>query len=77
MTGGNIMSERTDIRQRVESTATEHSRVEEEISKVGVYTIGAVSLAIGIWGLACFTGALVSYGPLGVARGYLSAVTGL
>ena len=71
------MTEQIDIRLKAGSTASDHTHTEEEISKVGVYALGAVSLAIGVWGLACFAGAVISYGPLGVVKGYFSAIMGL
>jgi hypothetical protein len=49
----------------------------QEISKSAVMTMGVVSGIIGMWGLACFVGGMVTSGPIGLAKGWISAVTGM
>jgi hypothetical protein len=45
--------------------------------KVTVALFGGASLVIGLWAVACFAGALLTAGPVGLIKGYFTAVTGL
>jgi chitinase len=45
--------------------------------KVTVALFGGAAALIGLWAAACFVGAVLSSGPVGVIKGYFSAVTGL
>jgi hypothetical protein len=45
--------------------------------KVTVALFGGTSVLVGVWAAACFVGAILSAGPMGVLKGYFSAVTGL
>jgi len=45
--------------------------------KVTVALFGGAATLIGLWAVACFVGAIVTAGPLGVIKGYFSAVTGM
>jgi len=44
---------------------------------ITIAMMGAGSAIIGLWAVACFVGAMVTSGPLGMIRGYISAVTGI
>lgn len=48
----------------------------ETTSKVTVALFGGVAALVGLWAVACFAGAAVTAGPLGLLKGYFSAVTG-
>lgn len=41
--------------------------------KVGV----VLSALVGIWGLTCLLAGLINAGPLGMFKGYLTAITGI
>lgn len=45
--------------------------------KVTVALFGGAAALIGLWAVACFAGAVMTAGPLGVLKGYFSAVTGM
>jgi len=45
--------------------------------KVTLALFGGTSLLIGLWAVACFAGALISAGPVGLIKAYFSAVTGM
>lgn len=45
-------------------------------SKVTVALFGGTAALVGLWAVACLAGAVLSNGPLGVVKGYFSAVTG-
>ena len=45
--------------------------------KLTVALFGGASALVGIWAAACFVGAILSAGPVGVIKGFFSAVTGL
>ncbi|NTV13024.1 MAG: hypothetical protein HGA96_03685 [Desulfobulbaceae bacterium] len=49
----------------------------EATSKVTVALFGGAATLIGLWAVACFAGAIMTAGPLGVIKGFFSAVTGL
>jgi len=46
-------------------------------AKLTVALFGGASALVGVWAAACFVGAVLSAGPVGVLKGYFSAVTGL
>lgn len=45
--------------------------------KVTVALFGGTSLVVGLWAVACFAGALMTAGPIGLVQGFIAAVTGL
>jgi len=45
--------------------------------KVTVALFGGAAMVIGLWAVACFAGALLTAGPVGLVQGFISAVTGL
>ncbi len=45
--------------------------------KVTVALFGGAPMLIGLWAVACFAGALMTAGPVGLVQGFISAVTGL
>ena len=47
------------------------------VGKVTVALFGGAAALIGLWAVACFAGAVIGSGPLGVLKGYFAAVTGL
>ncbi len=49
----------------------------DECSSYGVLLGALICGIIGIWGVACFLGALVSSGPVAMVRGYISALSGM
>ena len=49
----------------------------DSVSKGSVAAMGGISALIGLWAVACFAGAMVSSGPLGLVKGWVSAVTGM
>lgn len=59
-------------------TGTRTASVSERISTATLAVAGSAGLAIGLWSFAAVIGGLASAGgPLGLARGYFSAVSGL
>jgi hypothetical protein len=52
-------------------------QVLDATGKLTVTLFGGASVLVGVWAAACFVGAIVSAGPVGVITGYFSAVTGL
>ena len=45
--------------------------------KATIAMFGGASMIIGTWAAACFVGAIVSTGPIGVVQGFISAVIGV
>ena len=60
-------------RTKVKATAKTN---ENTLGNATVAMFGGVSLIIGVWAAACFVGAIVSSGPIGIVQGFISAVTG-
>jgi len=54
----------------------DQAQVLDATSKVTVALFGGTAALVGLWSVACFAGAIMTAGPLGVIMGYLSAVTG-
>ena len=50
---------------------------QDTISKAAVYTTTGAAALIGLWAAACFVGALVSEGPIGLFTGWFKAVAGI
>ena len=66
------------VKTRTQVQTGENVSATSEVSKAGVYTIGFISAAIGIWGFACFIGGMVaSGGPLSFVGNWFKAVAGL
>lgn len=74
------MARNNELRTKTEIKAATRAagQVDVEVSRVGITVMGFVAALIGIWGVACFIGGLVSSGgPLSFAKGWFSAVLGL
>jgi len=70
----NTILTKTDDR----SKAKERAGVEAEVSRGTMYAIGVTAAIIGLWGIACFIGGLVSSGgPFSLLKGWALAVTGI
>jgi hypothetical protein len=66
----------TKDRQRVKVQGDEAVKLETEISKVGIVVIAAMSGVIGIWGVSCFVGGVISSeGPLNFVSSWVKALT--
>jgi hypothetical protein len=63
---------------KTNTIAVENTHSTDELLKVGVNTMGIMSVAIGGWGIACMVSGLISAGgPLALVQGFITAVTGL
>lgn len=72
------MSERTKVQQKIDSSSTTASDSTTEISRVGIVTVAAFGVVVGLWSLACIVGGMAaSGGPLAFAGDWLKAVTGM
>ena len=49
----------------------------DSVAKITIITMGAASGLIGLWAVSCIVSAMVSTGPVGLVRGFISAVTGM
>jgi hypothetical protein len=57
--------------------AREELRLDTELSKVGIATMGFIGISIGLWAVACMIGGLVaSNGPLAFISSWFGAVVG-
>lgn len=72
------MSERTRIKQKEGVSTSVSQDATTEISKVGVITVAAFGILVGLWSLACIVGGMAaSGGPLAFVGDWFKAVTGM
>ncbi len=50
--------------------------INEEVMGFGLKLGTAISALIGIWAVSCVVAGLMSAGPVQMARGYITAITG-
>jgi hypothetical protein len=55
----------------------EFEEMEQGVTQAGMGFMTAMAGLIGAWGLACLVGAVAQAGPLGLVRGWMSAITGM
>ncbi len=68
----------TKSQDLLKSGAQEMTQADVEVSKVGITVLGFMAAAIGIWGIACFVGGLISAGgPISFVKGWFGAVFGM
>jgi hypothetical protein len=65
------------MKTQITTTENNDLNIAEECSTFGVHLGVIVCTIVGIWGLACFLGALFSAGPVEMIRGYITAITGV
>jgi hypothetical protein len=61
------------VRTQVAAGTLEHLQAHQAITAA----MSAVPVMIVLWAAACFLGALITSGPLALARSWLQAVTGV
>lgn len=62
---------------KTKTQVKENVQALDATSKLTVSLLGGAAALIGLWAAACFVGALLTSGPVGVLKGYFAAVTGL
>lgn len=67
----------TDIAKTKTATIATAQVGVDTVTKASITIMGATSALIGLWAVGCFISAMISAGPIGMARGWLSAVTGM
>jgi hypothetical protein len=62
-----------------QTTARTEAKVDfaQETGQYAVKAIGVLSALIGAWGMACLIGGLSNCGAIDLAKGYISALTGM
>lgn len=63
-------------KSRTQVKVNEQAQALDAASKATVALFGGAATLIGLWAVACFAGAVMTAGPLGVIKGYFAAVTG-
>ena len=72
------IQEKVQVKTKTQVHAADHGRVKVEVAKGAIVIMAAVPSLIGIWGMACFVGAMVAGGgPLGAVTSWVSAVSGM
>ena len=68
----NTSATQTNTNEAVNSQASVNT-----ISKGSIALVGGASAVVGLWAVSCLVSAMVVVGPLGLATGWFSAVTGI
>lgn len=64
-------------RTRKKARAADAARARTEVSIGTLATLGAASAIIGLWSVACLVGGLIAGGgPVGLMKGWFTAVSG-
>lgn len=72
------MSEHIKVQQKTASTPAVTTNSTTEVSRVGIVTVAAFGVVVGLWSLACIVGGMAaSGGPLAFVGDWLKAVTGM
>lgn len=72
------MNERTKTANKTATPATTKQDAATEVSRVGVITVAAFGVVVGLWSLACIVGGMAaSGGPLAFVGDWFKAVTGM
>ena len=72
------MSDRTKAINKTATSTSTKADATTEISKVGVITVAAFGVVVGLWSLACIVGGMAaSGGPLAFVGDWFKAVTGM
>ena len=70
--------QKTLDKERMGLSAAEQEAISEGASQAGIGVILALATLIGAWGIACLVGGIGnSGGIMAMARGWLTAVTGM
>ena len=62
-----------DIKTRTTTTETTNDAI-NSLSRATLTSLGIVSGLIGLWAFACMVGAVVTYGPGAVLKGFVTAL---
>ncbi len=49
----------------------------DSLSRTSIVAMGGISALVGLWAVACFASALLQTGPAEMARGLVTALTGV
>ena len=72
------MSERTKAINKTATSTSAKQDATTEISRVGIITVAAFGVVVGLWSLACIVGGMAaSGGPLAFVGDWFKAVTGM
>ena len=72
------MSERIRVKKKTGTGSSTKQDTATEISKVGVITVAAFGVIVGLWSLALIVGGMsASGGPLAFVGDWFKAVTGM
>ena len=56
----------------------EHAEVGQEVNKVVIGAMWGLGALVGLWGVACFIGGMISVGgPVEFVKSWIAAVTGV
>lgn len=62
---------------RTQVKVNDQAQALDATGKVTLTLFGGAATLVGLWAAACFLGALLTAGPVGVITGYFAAVTGI
>ena len=72
------MIERAKVKENEKAQVSVQTDTTTEVSKLGVTTVAAFGVVVGLWSLACIIGGMAaSGGPLAFVGDWFKAVTGM
>ena len=72
------MIERAKVKENEKAQVSVQTDTTTEVSKLGVTTVAAFGVVVGLWSLACIVGGMAaSGGPLAFVGDWFKAVTGM
>ena len=72
------MVERTRVKESDKTGLSVQTDATTEVSKLGIITVAAFGIVVGLWSLACIIGGMAaSGGPLAFVGNWFKAVTGM
>ena len=72
------MIERAKVKENEKTQVSVQTDTTTEVSKLGVTTVAAFGVVVGLWSLACIVGGMAaSGGPLAFVGDWFKAVTGM
>ena len=72
------MKTQANVQAKTRTHAADHAGVNGEASRGAIVLMSAVPSLIGLWGVACFVGAMAANGgPIGMAANWFRAVGGM
>ncbi len=65
------------MKTMIETRTKTETDLQHEVSGFMFTVVSTSAVILGIWGIACLIGGLISSGFIGMIKGYVTAITGM